>query len=181
MSILVQSQGELSRMTKLHKGFYLGSWTAGGIIIIIMLVSSWIALLKGNQDLAEDLYIYALIPYIYTGIVWLAILYQSWAAIQDGQASVTPVKAVVYMLIPFFRYYWIFRAFRNYAESSTPISPGTVLQSLTYPMVFSWLSPSYGLPMEYFKALLKEQACRYYWWGLTLSLEPWPLIPCATV
>lgn len=102
-------------MTKIHKNFYLGSWTAGGAIIMIMLISSWMAFLKGSQDLAADLYIYAIIPYTYLGIIWLALLYQSWAAIQDGQAAVTPVKAVVFMLTPFFRYYWIFRVFRNYA------------------------------------------------------------------
>ena len=102
-------------MTKIHKNFYLGSWTAGGAIIIIMLVAGWIAFLKGNQDLAADLYIYAIIPYTYLGVVWLALLYQSWAAIQDAHSAVTPVKAVVFMLTPFFRYYWIFRVFGNYA------------------------------------------------------------------
>ncbi|MFX4263477.1 hypothetical protein ACOBQJ_14930 [Pelotomaculum propionicicum] len=102
-------------MTKIHKGFYLGSWTAGGALIIIMLFSGWVALLKGNRDLSADLYIYAIIPYTYLGIVWLVLLYKAWAAIQDGHASVTPVKAVVFMLIPFYRYYWIFRTFRNYA------------------------------------------------------------------
>ena len=102
-------------MTKTHKGFYLASWVTGGIAIMIMLVFSWLAALTGNQELSSDLYIYTLIPYTYLGIVWLALLYRSWAAIQDGQASVTPVKAVVLMLVPFYRYYWIFRAFRNYA------------------------------------------------------------------
>lgn len=43
-----RSQGELSRMTKIHKYFCLGSWVAGGIIIIIMLAASWIAFLRGN-------------------------------------------------------------------------------------------------------------------------------------
>ncbi|MDD4335472.1 MAG: hypothetical protein PHY77_07685 [Desulfotomaculaceae bacterium] len=103
-------------MTKINRNFYLGSWTVGGAIIIIMLVFSWAAFLKGSQDLAADLYIYTIVPYTYLGIIWLALLYQSWAAIQDDQAAVTPVKAVVFMLIPLFRYYWIFRVFRNYAE-----------------------------------------------------------------
>lgn len=102
-------------MTKIHKGFYLGSWITGGIAITVMLVCGWIAALAGNRELSAGLYVYSIIPYTFLGIIWLAVLYQAWAAIQDGQASVTPVKAVVFMLIPFFRYYWIFRAFRNYA------------------------------------------------------------------
>ncbi len=110
-----RSQGELSRMTKIHKYFCLGSWVAGGIIIIIMLAASWIAFLRGNGDLAMGLYIYTIIPYTCLGIIWLILLYQSWAAIQDEQAGITPVKAVVLMLVPFFRYYWIFRVFQNYA------------------------------------------------------------------
>jgi hypothetical protein len=99
----------------MQKYFYLGSWIAGGVIIVIMLVSSWIAVLTGRQELSDILYIYTIVPYTYIGIVWLVLLYKAWESIQDDQASVTPVKAVVFMLIPFYRYYWIFRAFRNFA------------------------------------------------------------------
>lgn len=99
----------------MHKGLYLGSWAAGGIIIMIMLVSGWLAILAGNQELSADLYLYTLVPYTFTGIVWLLLLYRAWAAIQDGRSSVTPVKAVGLMLVPFYRYYWIFRVFGNYA------------------------------------------------------------------
>ncbi len=136
-------------MTGAHKKFYLGSWIAGGAIIIIMLVACWASFLKGNPDQAITLYIYAIIPYVYLGVIWLALLYQSWAAIQDGQSAVTPVKAVVFMLVPLFRYYWIFRVFGNYAGEfngfvarrcpAVPCLPGGLF------LTFSILWVTYGI------------------------------------
>lgn len=102
-------------MTKTNKVFYLGSWVTGGALIIIMLIYSWIADLTGSVERSNIFYGYTLVPYLYIGLVWLLLLYKSWAAIQDGHTAVTPIKAVVFMLIPFYRYYWIFRAFRDFA------------------------------------------------------------------
>lgn len=101
-------------MTRIHKGFYLGSWITGGGIIILMLVVSWMAEINGSTDLSNVLYLYALVPYVCLGLIWLFLLYNAWAAIQDDQSSVTPVKAVGFMLVPFYRYYWIFHIFWKY-------------------------------------------------------------------
>ncbi len=149
LSILGQSLGELSRMTKVHKYFYLGSWVVGGVINITMLAASWIVFLKGNGDLAMGLYIYSIAPFTYLGIIWLILLYLSWAAIQDEQSRITPVKAVVLMLVPFFRYYWIFRVFKNYAgEYNAYVDRhGLALPSLSSGLftAFSILWVTYGV------------------------------------
>ena len=38
------------------------------------------------------------------------LLYYFWKMIQDGRASTTPGKAVGFLFIPFFNFYWVFRA-----------------------------------------------------------------------
>lgn len=38
------------------------------------------------------------------------ILYRSWNLIQDGHARTTPGKAVGFMFIPFFNFYWVFES-----------------------------------------------------------------------
>jgi hypothetical protein len=38
------------------------------------------------------------------------LLYYFWKTIQDGRASTTPGKAVGFLFIPFFNFYWVFRA-----------------------------------------------------------------------
>lgn len=43
-------------------------------------------------------------------------LYKAWGLIQDGQARTTPLKAVLFLFIPLFNYYWIFVAIRGLAE-----------------------------------------------------------------
>lgn len=48
------------------------------------------------------LLILSILPYIY--------LYKAWKCLQPGGATVTPGKAVGFMFIPLFNYYWIFVA-----------------------------------------------------------------------
>lgn len=54
--------------------------------------------------------LWALVPIVYGAIVWLRLIYLMWQAIQDGHARVTPGTAVGFLLIPFFNFYWVFRA-----------------------------------------------------------------------
>jgi hypothetical protein len=43
-------------------------------------------------------------------VLTFILLYQFWKVIQDEQTFTTPGKAVGFLFIPFFSYYWIFRA-----------------------------------------------------------------------
>jgi len=48
------------------------------------------------------LLIFSVLPYIY--------LYKAWKCLQPGGATITPGKAVGFLFIPLFNYYWIFVA-----------------------------------------------------------------------
>lgn len=44
-------------------------------------------------------------------VLFYILLYRNWQLIQDGYARTTPGKAVGFLFIPFFNFYWIFEAF----------------------------------------------------------------------
>jgi hypothetical protein len=47
-------------------------------------------------------------------VIWVAI-FKGWKAINDGQARTTPGKALLYLLVPLFNYYWMFQVFGGFA------------------------------------------------------------------
>jgi hypothetical protein len=49
-------------------------------------------------------------------ILWWMLLYKSWEIIQDGNPATTPGKAVGFMFIPIFNYYWQFVAILGLAR-----------------------------------------------------------------
>jgi hypothetical protein len=44
------------------------------------------------------------------------MVYRLWAQVQDGQARTTPGKALGYLFIPFYNFYWAFVALPGLAE-----------------------------------------------------------------
>ena len=46
------------------------------------------------------------------------IIYRSWSLIQDGHARTTPGKAVGFLFIPFFNFYWIFECYLGLVRDS---------------------------------------------------------------
>lgn len=54
---------------------------------------------------------------IASGIIGLTILYKGWENIQDGkQVRTEPGTAIGYLFIPIYQYYWLFQAFKGFAE-----------------------------------------------------------------
>ena len=96
-------------MEKLSKGFYLGSVAGGsGLAIILSIVGT----VKREMAIVS----FGLIPEVYWLIVGLVLLYRAWASIQDGHARTTPGKAVGFLFIPLYDFYWIFQAFWGFAK-----------------------------------------------------------------
>lgn len=52
---------------------------------------------------------------LYGTSIWYLLLYKAWDAIQDDNASTTPQKAVGFIFIPFYNFYWIFKAWWGFA------------------------------------------------------------------
>ena len=53
---------------------------------------------------------------LYGASIWYVLLYKAWQVIQDGDASTTPDKAVGFIFIPFYNFYWIFKAWHGLAR-----------------------------------------------------------------
>ncbi len=120
-------------MQKLSKGLYLG-WIIGGEVagIFLIIVAVVLAVAAGVvTGISEGKMNPASIGILGTGIFIMLVgmastivaavfgyilLYKAWQAIQDGQPRTTPGKAVGFLFIPFFNFYWMFMAYWGYAK-----------------------------------------------------------------
>ena len=105
----------LRKMSKVSKTFYLASWIAGSNLAFILIFIG-IGAASEEEAVGICLMLGALFCLLYAGVVWLVLLYKAWAAIPRREASVTPGQAVGFLFIPFFNFYWIFRAVWGYAK-----------------------------------------------------------------
>jgi hypothetical protein len=53
---------------------------------------------------------------LYGASIWYLLLYKAWAVIQDNNVSTTPEKAVGFVFIPLYNFYWIFKAWYGFAR-----------------------------------------------------------------
>jgi hypothetical protein len=49
-------------------------------------------------------------------VVFLVLLYKSWASIQDGFARTSPGKAIGFLFIPIFNFYWVFNVMPGFVR-----------------------------------------------------------------
>jgi len=128
-------------MQKVSKGFYLGSIVgAFGISIVLSLIATVITMAGAQQRGSSGqgaaagfsgLNALALLVALYGGIVGLVLLYKMWSAIQP--ASTTPGKAVGFLFIPFFNFYWAFRAYWGWAKDYNALRTSRNLQAPAAP------------------------------------------------
>lgn len=102
-------------MQPISKGFYLGS-IVGGLVGGTVLVGIGLAVMAGGDDAGGAIIAVAYIPIIYGAVVAAVLIYKIWAAIQGPTARTTPGKAVGFLFIPFFNFYWIFQAFWGWTK-----------------------------------------------------------------
>jgi hypothetical protein len=117
---------------RLSKWFYLGSIIGGQVGGIVLLVVAAVILVisgiftdyiinlsyAGTWALATGIFIILLgcAAILYGATIWYLLIYRAWAVIQDGNASTTPEKAVGFLFIPFYNFYWIFKAWHGFAQ-----------------------------------------------------------------
>ena len=118
-------------MKVLSKRFYLGSMVGaevGGVIVllvaaILLVVSGIFTNFILNLSYAGTwpliiftvLVLVGIAAILYGASIWYVLLYKAWATIQDGHAGTTPEKAVGFIFIPFFNFYWIFKVWHGFA------------------------------------------------------------------
>lgn len=119
-------------MKRLSKWFYLGSMIGGQVGGIVLLIIAAILLVASGIYTSFVLNLsyagtWALITcgllillgcaaILYGATIWYLLLYRAWAVIQDDNASTTPEKAVAFIFIPFYNFYWIFKAWHGLAR-----------------------------------------------------------------
>jgi hypothetical protein len=92
---------------RLSKAFYLGSFLGAGILGWVLCAVGWFI---------WPLLIIAIPLLIYVAVVYYLLIYKAWESIQDGHARTGPCKAVGFLFIPFFNFYWIFVAHWGFAK-----------------------------------------------------------------
>ncbi len=98
------------------KLFYVNSVIIGIGAGYLLTISGNILTETQHQNLAGVLLVLGGIVGIYLGIVTLMLVYDMWSSIQDGHATITPGKAIVFLFIPFYNLYWLFKVFWGFSK-----------------------------------------------------------------
>jgi len=113
---------------RVSKPFYLGSIIGGLLTGLALLVIFYVPLYSGFTDLRFsdpltlvskarwEVFVLGLILLLYAVVILWMLLYKAWEAIQPGHPRTTPGKAIGYMFIPFYNYYWVFQAWWGFAR-----------------------------------------------------------------
>ena len=100
----------------LSKGFYLGSILGGLLLFIILYFGGIVSMIASEEPIPGIFFVLlGFMAMIYAVVILSIFVYKMWKAIQDGHARTTPGKAVGFLFIPFFNYYWIFQAFWGFS------------------------------------------------------------------
>jgi hypothetical protein len=118
-------------MKRLSKWFYLGSMIGGQVGGVVLLTAAAVILVMSgilsnfvvNLSYAGTwalvscilLLLFGCAAILFGATIWYLLLYRAWSAIQDGNASTTPEKAVGFIFIPFYNFYWVFKAWYGFA------------------------------------------------------------------
>lgn len=106
---------------------------------------------------------------IYVFVVNLVFVYKAWESLQDGHARTGPCKAIGFLFIPFFNFYWIFQAFWGFARDyNSYISRHSITTARSLPeglflahcilVLLSWL-PLVGLADFIIYAVIMSNIC----------------------
>jgi len=108
----------------LRKGFYLGTLAAAlglplllnAAVIVLVLTEVWKS--QRLHDLVPVLILLGMggLLVVYGAAVMCAFIYRMWAAIQDGHARTSPGRALGFLFIPIYQFYWVFQAFPGFAK-----------------------------------------------------------------
>lgn len=115
-------------MIRMSKKLYFGLLAATlvlmflcGIPALFLLNSYQIPRDMGIDDDLTNLFVallgfLAIAPFVFTLLILpLVVIYKMWASIRDGNhARTTPGKAIGFLFIPFFNFYWLFQVWGGF-------------------------------------------------------------------
>jgi hypothetical protein len=125
-------------MNRLSKVFYIASTVGGFTSGFILTIVGSILYFTGLAMIGFPLVLIAIPIYIYSFAIWNLLIYRMWQSIQDGYARTTPSKAVGFLFVPYFNYYWIFQAIWGFAQDCNQYIKRHQVAVRKLPEGFSW-------------------------------------------
>jgi hypothetical protein len=102
-------------MVRLSKPLYLSSPIVS-IVSSIVMGFGMSFIMKQDVSGALPYFVPGLVGSLYAGIVALIFYYKIWESIQDGHARTSPGKAIGFLFIPLFQFYWIFQVIWGFSK-----------------------------------------------------------------
>jgi len=105
-------------MNKANKGFYVGAFLAGGLgHWIIWEITQVLSMVYPPLRLIFNMFtMFTSLLTILSAVVTFILIYKMWAAVQGRGARTTAGKALGFMFIPFFNFYWIFQVYWGWTK-----------------------------------------------------------------
>lgn len=98
------------------KGTYLGVYLTASIVGFVLSGISIFYLFEDEPGTAAAIGALAFLPLVGASAAVMHLVHRMWTAIQGGRARTTPGKAVGYLFVPFYNFYWVFQAFPGWAQ-----------------------------------------------------------------
>jgi hypothetical protein len=105
---MMPGAGGRAAPVRVSTGLYLALYIVG------MLATVLLAVLASDPKTTEAAP-FVPMPLLVLGISQMVLVFKMWSAINDGQTSPSPGKAVGFLFIPFFSLYWMFVVWPGYA------------------------------------------------------------------
>ncbi|MFC2050704.1 hypothetical protein ACFLTN_05965 [Chloroflexota bacterium] len=117
----------MQSVQRVSKTFYLLSIIGGYISGLVLMITSYALVFPDPSTFATQpiwelliswlmLLVLGFTLFLYGNAISYLLLYKAWKAIQPGNPRTTPGKAVGYMFIPYYNFYWIFQAYWGFAK-----------------------------------------------------------------
>ena len=69
------------------------------------------------RKLSKAFYVSVMVAFLPAGVFLLFVLcYKAWESIQDGHARTTPGKAIGFLFVPIYSFYWLFQCTWGFAK-----------------------------------------------------------------
>lgn len=130
-----QLESKASSKAALSKVVFVYCWTGVRIIAgILGALGLMLAIRKADHSTLIATFAAANVFLICSVAIELALFYKMWAAIQDGQASISPAKAVGFLFIPVFNIYWALLMVTGFAEDYNAFIQRRAIKTKDLPM-----------------------------------------------
>jgi MFS family permease len=106
------------KMNKANKSFYVGAFLAGslGHWIISMIITALGMAYPQTRPILSMVMLPASLLSLLSAVVAFILVYKMWAAIQGRGARTSAGKALGFMFIPFFNFYWCFQVYWGWTK-----------------------------------------------------------------